>query len=134
MRFVFVCLAFVLLVGCTASGTKFSEIADNLATSSDKSRVIVYRSLQDPLSDDTMLVLDNGAEMGTLNIGEIGIYDADPGYHEIYTDETGGKGRKAQVSMKPGETYYVKFTVYDDYLFRFISAAFISDEMAERMP
>jgi hypothetical protein len=111
---------------------KFTVPTQNSPLAENKSRVVVYRSLQESLSNDSMPVLDNGKEMGVLNVGEIGIYDTDPGYHEIYTDETGGKGRKAQVSMKPGETYYVKFTVYDDYLFRFISAAFISDEIPEK--
>ncbi|MEH6547579.1 MAG: hypothetical protein V7701_14170 [Sneathiella sp.] len=132
MRFISIVLAIVLLVGCTTSGKKFPETAGNLAVSPDKSRVVVYRSRQDALSSTTILVLDNGVAKGILNIGEFGIYDTDPGEHEIYTDETGTKGRKARISMKPGETYYVKFTVYDSYLLRFISAVFISDEVAEK--
>ncbi|USG63230.1 DUF2846 domain-containing protein [Sneathiella marina] len=132
MRFISIVLAFVLLVGCTTSGKKFSETADKLPVSSDKSRVVVYRSTQNALSDDSMSVLDNGKEMGTLNIGEVGIYDTDPGDHIIYTDETGEKGRKAHISMKPGEIYYVKFTVYDNYYLRMVSAVFISDEMTEK--
>ncbi|MEH6527413.1 MAG: DUF2846 domain-containing protein, partial [Sneathiella sp.] len=124
---IFILFAILLLIaGCTTSGKKFEETAGNLAVSPDKSRVVVYRSRQDALSSTTILVLDNGVEKGILNVGEFGIYDTDPGEHEIYTDETGTKGRKARISMKPGETYYVKFTVYDSYLLRFISAVFVS--------
>lgn len=65
-------------------------------------------------------------------IGEIGIYDTYPGEHKIYTDVTGRKDRKAQVSIKPKATYYVKFSTYDNYYINFVPAVFISDEIIEK--
>ena len=121
MRFISVVLAFILLVGCAASGTKFSETADNLAVSPDKSRVYVYRENAYKGSGLTTPILDNGAKVGDLNVGGYITFETEPGIHEIRTD-TYVVDEPVTVEMQAGATYYVRISQKGFWRFVFISS------------
>ncbi|MEH6527414.1 MAG: DUF2846 domain-containing protein [Sneathiella sp.] len=125
MRFVSVVLAFILLAGCMASGTKFSEITDIPAVSPDKSRVYVYREYVYKGSGLATPILDNGVKVGELNVGGYFTYETDSGFHEIRTD-TYVVDEPAILEMQSGATYYVSIT--QEGLWRFV---FISSQMSQ---
>ncbi|MEH6547578.1 MAG: DUF2846 domain-containing protein [Sneathiella sp.] len=109
MRFVFVCLTLVMLVGCAASGPLFSEKTKIPLAADGKSTVYVYR-LDEVLGTGSGIqtpFFDNGAKMGTLSIGGYVSYVAEPGYHELLT-ETYIIDKLKQMEMQAGQTYYLR--------------------------
>ncbi|USG63229.1 DUF2846 domain-containing protein [Sneathiella marina] len=107
MRIVFVCLAFALLVGCTASGPLFTEKGQQVTPIAGESRVFVYRVDTIIGSGGSVKFLDDGVDKGSINVGGYITYTAKPGYHALLT-ETPGIDKLFHLEMAAGEVYYLR--------------------------
>lgn len=108
MRFLISVFAFLILVGCTsASGPLYTE-KDNLqAPAPDKALVYIYRVDTFIAATVTADFLDNGKNVGAVNVGGYIAYEVDPGEHELLT-ETSRIDKTVYLSMEAGKTYYIR--------------------------
>jgi len=117
MRFVFVCLAFVLLAGCidtskpsdydVAKGPLFTELGEPRPVRAGTGRIYFYRLLQFEASALDAKILDNDVLVGQLRVGGYLTYDLEPGLHKIHTD-TIAVDEPDTLDVKEGWTYYVR--------------------------
>ncbi|MAL79548.1 MAG: hypothetical protein CMN55_10630 [Sneathiella sp.] len=107
MRFVFSVLAVLILVGCTATGPKFSDHNAGLKPEPGKALVYVYRLDQFRGVGVTSPFLDNGKQVGILNAGGYITFQTDPGEHEFRTD-VHVVDEAMLLDVVEGQTYYLK--------------------------
>ena len=107
MRFVFSVLAVLILVGCTATGPKFSDHNAGLKPEPGKALVYVYRLDQFRGGGVTSPFLDNGKQVGILNAGGYITFQTDPGEHEFRTD-VHVVDEAMLLDVVEGQTYYLK--------------------------
>lgn len=108
MRLLVSVLAFVVLVGCTsASGPLYAE-KDNLREPAPgKALVYVYRVDTFIAATVTADILDNGKNVGAVNVGGYIVFGADPGEHALLT-ETSRIDKTVYLSVEAGKTYYIR--------------------------
>jgi len=108
MRIILSLISFLILVGCTsASGPLFTESHSKQAPAPGKALVYVYRVDTFIAATVTADFLDNGKNVGAVNVGGYISYETDPGPHELLT-ETSRIDKAVYLSMEAGKTYYLR--------------------------
>lgn len=108
MRVIFSVFAVLILIGCTsASGPLYTEKDYSRTPAPGKALVYVYRVDTFIAATVTADFLDNGKNVGALNVGGYITYEADPGEHELLT-ETSRIDKIVNLSMDAGKTYYIR--------------------------
>tara|TARA_R110002072_G_scaffold202720_1_gene360709 strand:+ start:441 stop:866 length:426 start_codon:yes stop_codon:yes gene_type:complete len=116
MRFVFSILAFLILVGCTATGPKFSDHNAGLKPEPGKALVYVYRvSTQLKGSGGTTPFVIGGRPVGELHTGGYLTAQVEPGTHKFHTDGM-YIDREYLLEVIEGKTYYLKVFHEGGYL------------------
>lgn len=96
-----------ILFGCAAHGTLYTDKPHKDEIARDKSRVYVYRIKQFKGSGGATHFLDNGRDMGAINVGGYITFLTEPGAHKVHTS-TMGIDKPLEVNMKPGKAYYFR--------------------------
>ncbi|MDF2367822.1 DUF2846 domain-containing protein [Sneathiella sp.] len=108
MRFLISAFAFLILVGCTATGPKFSELNAGLKPEPGKALVYVYRiSTQMKGSGGTTPFVAGGQLVGELHTGGYLTHQMEPGIHKFHTDGM-YVDQEFLLEVVEGETYYLK--------------------------
>lgn len=113
MRIVLSLIAFLFLTSCAATGPTYSEQnsgGPELKPEPGKALVYVYRVSNYVGSGLSAPVLDNGKQVGSLNIGGYITLQVDPGFHEFRTDLY-VVDEPTTIQIMEGETYYLKVFV-----------------------
>ena len=107
MKAIITILAFLVLGGCTASGVLFTEKNIQTKATPIESKVFIYRINQLAGSGGSTTILDNGRNVGAINVGGYVSYSTQPGPHSLLT-ETTGIDKLLKVDLVGGETYYFR--------------------------
>ncbi|MFC4270217.1 DUF2846 domain-containing protein [Sneathiella chungangensis] len=107
MRIVLSLIAFLVLVGCSASGPLYTERNNINTPAPGKALVYVYRIDTIIGSGVSAHLLDDGKDVGAVNVGGYFVYEADPGVHTLFT-ETTGIDEPTKIEMVAGQTYYLR--------------------------
>lgn len=113
MRTILSILAFLFLVSCTATGPTFTEKSTGSAAlepEPGKALVYVYRVSNYVGSGLSAPVLDNGKQVGSLNVGGYIVLQVDPGFHEFRTDLY-VVDEPTTMEVEEGNTYYLRVFV-----------------------
>jgi len=96
-----------LLASCTAKGPLYTEKANLQSPETGKSLVYVYRVDTFIASSVAATLLDDGREVGVINVGGYISYLANPGTHKLHTD-TSRIDAPLYLEMEAGKTYYLR--------------------------
>lgn len=107
MRLVLTVIALLYLVGCSATGPLYTERNNLQEPAPGKALVYVYRIDTIIGSGVSAHLIDNGKDVGTVNVGGYFTYEAEPGDHLLFT-ETTGIDDPSDIKMVAGQTYYLR--------------------------
>ena len=107
MRFLVSVFAFLFLVSCTATGPLYTERNNIKAPSPGKALVYVYRIDTIIGSGVSAHLIDNGVDVGAVNVGGYIVYEAMPGNHKLFTKTT-GIDKPTDIEMVAGQIYYLR--------------------------
>jgi len=107
MRVLIAIFALIFVAGCSATGPLYTEKNNIQAPSSGKSLVYVYRIDTVIGSGVTAHLIDDGQDVGAVNVGGYFSYEAAPGEHKLFTKTT-GIDQPTYINMIEGKTYYLR--------------------------